>query len=76
MVDSKTGEGPAHYVDKNGNEQIRFPKGAVLRATDKDLVFNTYFHSRAQSYWFEASKAENMDKWRNVAAKALKTELE
>lgn len=76
MVDSRTGKGPSHYVDKNGNEQIRFRKGAVLRATDKNLVFTKYFHNQAQSHWFEASKAQNLEKWRNVAGKALKQELD
>ena len=75
MVDSKTGKGPSHYVDKNGNEQIQFRKGAVLQATDKNLVFTKYFHNQAQSHWFEASKALNLEKWRDVAGKALKLEL-
>lgn len=75
MVDSQTGKGPAHYVDKKGNEQIRFRKGAVLRATDKDLVFNKAGHAQAQSHWFEASKAENLEKWVRVADKAVKNGL-
>lgn len=75
MVDSQTGKGPAHYVDKKGNEQIRFRKGAVLRATDKNLVFKTSGHAHAQAYWFEASKAENLKKWIRVADKAVKNGL-
>lgn len=71
MVDSATGQGPNHFVDKNGNEVIRFPKGSKLRATDKDLVFTKSFHPDAQAYWFYASKALNLDKWKRVAGKAV-----
>lgn len=48
------------------------PKGGTKVVTDKDLVFNKAMHSQAQSYWFEASKAENLDKWIRVAGKAVK----
>ena len=32
-------------------------------ATDKDLVYTKSVHPNAQSHWFEASKAQNLDKW-------------
>ena len=48
------------------------PKGATKVLTDKNLVFNKAMHSQAQVHWFEASKAENMDKWLRVAGKAVK----
>lgn len=48
------------------------PKGATKILTDKNLVFNKAMHSQAQAHWFEASKAENMDKWLRVAGKAVK----
>lgn len=48
------------------------PKGATKVLTDKNLVFNKAMHSQAQDHWFEASKAENMDKWLRVARKAVK----
>ena len=48
------------------------PKGGTKVLTDKNLVFNTSGHSQAQSHWFEASKAENLDKWIRVADKAVK----
>lgn len=47
-------------------------KGSTKVLTDKDLVFNRAMHSQAQAHWFEASKAENMDKWLRVAGKAVK----
>lgn len=63
MIDAATGKGPSHYIDRNGNEVIRFRKGAVLKATDKDLVYDKSHHEQAQAYWFEASKAQNLPKW-------------
>ena len=59
MVDPETGSSYA-------------PKGATKVLTDKNLVFNKSMHSQAQDHWFEASKAENMDKWLRVAGKAVK----
>ena len=50
-------------------------KGSTKVVTDKDLVFNKAMHSQAQAHWFEASKAENLDKWLRVADKAVKHEL-
>lgn len=48
------------------------PKGTTKVLTDKDLVFNKASHNQAQAHWFEASKAENLDKWLRVADKAVK----
>lgn len=62
MVDPETGSAYA-------------PKGGTKVVTGKDLVFNKAMHSQAQAYWFEASKAENMDKWLRVADKAVKRDI-
>ena len=51
------------------------PKGGTKVVTDKNLVFNKAMHSQAQAYWFEASKAENMDKWLRAADKAVKRDI-
>ena len=51
------------------------PKGGTKVLTDKNLVFTTSGHAQAQSPWFEASKAENLDKWIRVADKAVKNGL-
>lgn len=59
MIDPATGSSYASY-------------GATKVLTDKDLVFNKAMHSQAQSHWFEASKAENKDKWERVFGKAVK----
>jgi hypothetical protein len=48
------------------------PKGGVKVVTDRDLVFNQTAHPQAQSHWFEASKAQNLEKWLRVADKAVK----
>ena len=50
-------------------------KGMTKVLTDKNLEFNKAGHNQAQSYWFEASKAENLKKWIRVADKAVKNEL-
>ena len=51
------------------------PKGTTKVLTDKHLVFNTASHAQAQAHWFEASKAENLEKWVRVADKAVKREF-
>lgn len=62
MVDPETGSSYAK-------------KGTTKVLTDKNLVFNTASHAQAQSHWFEASKAENLEKWVRVADKAVKRGL-
>lgn len=48
------------------------PKGGTKVLTNRDLVFSKAMHPQAQSHWFEASKAQNMEKWVPVADKAVK----
>lgn len=48
------------------------PKGGTKVVTDRNLVFNTTVHPQAQSHWFEASKAQNLEKWMRAADKAVK----
>ena len=48
------------------------PKGGTKVVTDRNLVFTKTMHPQAQAFWFEASKAQNIDKWRRVAKKAVK----
>ena len=62
MVDPETGSSYA-------------PKGGTKGLTDKDLVFSKAVHGQAQSHWFEASKAENLEKWVRVSDKAVKHDL-
>ena len=64
MVDSVTGKGPNRIVDENGDEFLRFRKGATLVPTGRDLSFNASMNAQAQAHWFEASKAQNLDKWK------------
>lgn len=62
MVDPETGSSYAK-------------KGTTKVLTDKNLVFNTAAHAQAQSHWFEASKAQNLQKWIRVAEKAVKRDI-
>ena len=48
------------------------PKGGHKVTTDRNLVFNTTMHPQAQAHWFDASKAQNLEKWVRVADKAVK----
>ena len=41
-------------------------KGVKKVETDQKLHFNTSVNPMAQSHWFEASKAQNLDKWLRV----------
>lgn len=47
------------------------PKGGTKVLTNRDLVFSKAMHPQAQSHWFEASKAQNPDKWIRIAEKAV-----
>lgn len=46
-------------------------EGAKKVETNRNLVFSTAKHGQAQSHWFEASKAQNLDKWVRVAQGAV-----
>lgn len=48
------------------------PKGGTKVLTNRALVFSKAMHPQAQSHWFEASKAQNMEKWVRGADKAVK----
>lgn len=60
MADSETGKGPMHYTDKNGNEYLRFRKGAKLIATDRNL---TYSRASAVPRWFDEAKRLHGESW-------------
>lgn len=70
-------------VDEMGRHAVyikdvgwRHRKGAKLHAIDKDLVFTTDMHPKAQSHWMEASYEENAEKWALVGERAVKLWLE
>lgn len=62
MVDPNTGSAWA----KEGKHKV---------VKDKNLVFSKSVHADAQDHWFEASKAQNLDKWKRVAERAFVHEL-
>lgn len=47
------------------------PKNEHKVVTDRDLVFNKSMHPLASSHWFEVSKAANLEKWLEVAERAM-----
>lgn len=71
MVNAATGKGPSHFVDKDGNEKIRFPKDSRLIPTERNLKLAHTPDPKAQAGWFEVSKAQNLDKWKRKAAEAI-----
>lgn len=70
MVNAATGKGPMRIVDELGNEYVRFPKGAKLVPTSRPLQYTKDFHPKAGPFWFERSKADNLDRWIEVARRA------
>ena len=51
------------------------PEGATKVVTGIDLNISQAVHSKAQSHWFAASKAQNLPKWRRVAGRVVDREL-
>lgn len=58
-------------VDPNTGSSFA-PKGGTKVLTDRNLVFRRDHHPQAQSHWFEASKAQNLEKWLRIAGKLVK----
>lgn len=50
-------------------------KGATKVVTGKNLNISKAVHGKAQSHWFEASKAQNLEKWKRVAGRVMKREF-
>lgn len=48
------------------------PPEGPKHATDKDLVYTKTVHANAQAHWFEASKAQNLQKWLKGVKKIVK----
>lgn len=67
MVNAATGRGPALIP----NVGYRYPKGARLKPTNRNLDIKTTVHKNARAFWFEASKSQNLEKWKRVAARAV-----
>lgn len=62
------------YVDPNtGSPFSRYGTTKVI--TGRDLQYNRTVHSRAQSHWYEASKAVNAEKWNRVAGRVIRSEF-
>ena len=61
------------YVDPlTGSSYARKGVTKVPAVPEKDLIFHK---PGTCSHWFEASKAQNMEKWVRVAEKAVKNDL-
>ncbi len=67
-----------YYVKLIIDPKSRSPwaaKGATKIVTGTDLNISQAVHGKAQSHWFEASKAQNLEKWRCVAGRVMQNEF-
>ena len=64
MVNAATGKGPMYIPDVG----YRWPRGAILKPTERDLKFNTSVHTDATSHWMDVSRKRNMKKWERMGA--------
>lgn len=69
MIDPQTGRGPFHFFDEDGNEHIKYRKGARLVPTERNLKF---WHPGTRSHWFDYSKSKNLAKWLLTAERVIK----
>ena len=65
MVNSKTGKGPM-YIPEVG---YRWPHGAILMPTKRNLKFNTSVHAKATDHWMDHSRAQNMKRWERMGGR-------
>lgn len=83
MVDAATGKGPMKIIGDDGVPVWRFRKGATLKpkyGEDSDLEYTKEGlkgkgHKNAQAFWFDASKAQNLDKWLRISERMMKNAL-
>lgn len=68
-------EDPPYLRTVNGKEVLSH-YGQKKKPIDKPLKIKKHHHPKAQSHWFEASKAQNMEKWERKAADAIDRELD
>lgn len=62
------------FVDPNTGSPFA-PYGAVKVITGTGLKYSKAVHSKAQDHWFEASKAQNVEKWIRVAGREIRHEF-
>ncbi len=63
MVNAATGKGPM-YIPEVG---YRWPRGAILKPTNRNLQFTKTVHRDATDHWMDISKQQNMKKWEKMA---------
>ncbi len=68
-------EDPPYLRTVNGKEVLSH-YGQKKKPIDKPLKIKKHHHPKAQSHWFEASKAQNLDKWVKTAEEAIEYELD
>ena len=54
---------------------MKGPRTGPKYGTDKDLVISQAVNPQAQAFWFEASEAQNKDKWIRGVKKIAKSDI-
>lgn len=62
------------FVDPNTGSAWA-PSGATKVITGTNLQYSKSVHKKAQDHWFEASKAQNIEKWIRVAGRDIQHEF-
>lgn len=63
------------YLRTINGKQVLSHYGQKKYPIEKPLKYTKSFHKNAQSHWFDASKAQNMDEWTREAEEAIAREL-
>lgn len=67
-------EDPPYLRTVNGKEVLSH-YGQRKRPIEKPLKISKAVNPKAQSHWFEASKAQNLERWEKGAAEEIEREL-
>lgn len=64
------------YLRTVDGKEVLSHYGQHKYPTEKPLKINKHHHKDAQSFWFEASKAQNIDQWIRAAGRLVEDELD
>lgn len=68
-------EDPPYEITRPDGKKVLTHYGQRKKPIDKPLKINKSVHPQAQAHWFEASKAQNIEKWAQAAEEAIAREL-
>lgn len=68
-------EGPPYLRRREDGKMVLSHFGQRKVPIEKPLDIKRASHKDAQSHWFEASKAQNLEKWETLAGRMMKREI-